>query len=133
MSTFDTKGPIAEAQLDLFMITVWVSLFIFVVVGAVFLVATIKFRERKNDDRPMPAQGHGNPLVEIGLIGASVLLLVIVAVPTLRAIWYTHDFPVIFCSRPNDASKRLLYSAKSVILDSGWDFPPRERRLVRAG
>jgi cytochrome c oxidase subunit 2 len=93
MSTFDTKGPIAEAQLDLFMVTVWVSLFIFVIVGAVFLVATIKFRERKNDDRPLPAQGHGNPLVEIGLIGASILLLVVVAVPTLRAIWFTHDIP----------------------------------------
>ncbi|MDG1241292.1 MAG: cytochrome c oxidase subunit II [Opitutae bacterium] len=94
MSTFDTKGPIAEAQLDLFMVTIWVSLFIFVLVGAVYIVAMFKFRERKNDDRPLPVQGHGNPLIEIALIGASILLLVIVAVPTLRAIWYTHDFPV---------------------------------------
>ena len=94
MSTFDTKGPIAEAQLDLFMVTVWVSLFIFVLVGAVYIVAMFKFRERKDDDRPLPVQGHGNPLIEIGLIGASILLLVIVAVPTQRAIWYTHDFPV---------------------------------------
>ena len=94
MSTFDTKGPIAEAQLDLFMVTVWVSLFIFVLVGAVYIVAMFKFRERKDDDRPLPVQGHGNPLIEIGLIGASILLLVIVAVPTLRAIWYTHDFLV---------------------------------------
>lgn len=94
MSTFDTKGPIAETQYDLFMVTVWVTGFIFVIVGAVYLYAMIKFRERKNDDRPLPAQGHGNPLVEIGLIGASILLLVIVAVPTLKAIWYTHDFPV---------------------------------------
>lgn len=94
MSTFDTKGPIAEAQLDLFMVTVWVSAFIFIIVGGVFLVAVIKFREKKDDDRPMPSQGHGNPLVEIGLIGASILLLVIVAVPTLKAIWFTHDLPV---------------------------------------
>ncbi|MFQ3225434.1 MAG: cytochrome c oxidase subunit 2 [Lentimonas sp.] len=94
MSTFDTKGPIAETQYELFMVTVWVTGFIFVVVGGVFLYATIKFRERKNDDRPLPAQGHGNPLIEIGLIGASILLLVIVAVPTLKAIWYTHDFPI---------------------------------------
>ena len=99
MSTFDTRGPIAETQYDLFMVTVWVTSFIFVVVGAVYLYATIKFRERKNDDRPLPAQGHGNPLVEIGLIGASILLLVIVAVPTLKAIWYTHDFPVTEVSK----------------------------------
>lgn len=93
MSTFVTNGPIAEEQYNLFMITVWVTLFIFIVVGGIFVVAIVKFRERPNDDRPLPAQGHGNPLIEIGLIGASVLLLVIIAVPTLKAIWYTHDTP----------------------------------------
>ena len=94
MSTFNPKGPIAETQLDLFYLTVWVTGFIFVVVGGVFVVAIVKFRERPNDNRPMPSQGHGNPLIEIGLIGASVLLLVIIAVPTLQAIWYTHDTPM---------------------------------------
>lgn len=93
MSTFVTKGPIAEEQYNLFMLTVWVTLGIFIVVGGVYVVAIIKFRERPNDDRPLPAQGHGNPLVEIGLIGASILLLVIIAVPTLQAIWFTHDTP----------------------------------------
>lgn len=93
MSTFKPKGPIAEEQLDLFMLTVWVTGFIFIVVGGVYVYAVIKFRERPNDDRPMPSQGHGNPLIEIGLIGASVLLLVIIAVPTLQAIWFTHDTP----------------------------------------
>jgi cytochrome c oxidase subunit 2 len=93
MSTFVTKGPVAETQYDLFMLTVWVTLGIFIVVGGAFAFAIIKFRERPNDDRPMPSQGHGNPLVEIGLIGASILLLVIIAVPTLQGIWYTHDTP----------------------------------------
>jgi len=94
MSTFVAKGPVAEEQLNLFMITVWVTLGIFIVVGGTYVVAIIKFRERPNDDRPLPSQGHGNPLIEIGLIGASVLLLVIIAVPTLKAIWFTHDTPV---------------------------------------
>lgn len=94
MSTIDTKGPVADAQFDLFMITVWVTLFIFIVVGGALLWAVVKFREKPGDDRPLPSQGHGNPLIEISLIGASVLLLVIIAVPTLRAIWFTHDVPV---------------------------------------
>lgn len=94
MSTFETKGPIAEAQLDLFMVTVWVTSGLFIVVGGILLIAVIKFREKKGDNRPLPSQGHGNPLVEIGLIGGSVLLLVVIAVPTLRAIWFTHDIPI---------------------------------------
>ncbi|MEO0509314.1 MAG: c-type cytochrome [Verrucomicrobiota bacterium] len=93
MSTFVAKGPVAEEQLNLFMITVWVTFGIFILVGGTYVVAIIKFRERPNDDRPLPSQGHGNPLIEIGLIGFSVLLLVIIAVPTLEAIWFTQEIP----------------------------------------
>ncbi|MGZ0655115.1 cytochrome c oxidase subunit II [Coraliomargarita sp. W4R53] len=100
MSTFATKGPIAEEQLNLFMLTVWVTGVIFIIVSGVFAYAIIKFRERPNDDRPMPSQGHGNPLVEIGLIGASILLLAVIAVPTLKAIWFTQE-------TPDDAESRM--------------------------
>lgn len=94
MSTLDVDGPVAESQLNLFYVTLWVTLFIFVVVGGVMLWVVVKFREKEGDsDRPLPSQGHGNPLVEVSLIGASVLLLVIIAVPTLRGIWFTHDVP----------------------------------------
>ena len=93
MSTLDTKGPVAEVQYELFMTTVWVTTFIFITVGSVYLFAIFKFREKKNDTRPLPSQGHGNPLIEVSLIGASILLLVVIAVPTLRAIWYTHETP----------------------------------------
>jgi len=94
MSTFKARGPVAEAQLDLFYITLWVVVGLFIAVGGVLLIAVIKFREKKGDTSPLPSHGHGNPLVEIGLIGGSVLLLVVIAVPTLRAIWFTHDLPI---------------------------------------
>ena len=67
MSTFVPKGPIAETQLDLFMLTVWVTGFIFIAVGGVYTYAIIRFREKPNDNRPLPTQGHGNPLIEICL------------------------------------------------------------------
>jgi cytochrome c oxidase subunit 2 len=95
MSTRDTVGPVAQAQWDVFMVTVWVTLFIFVVVGSVLAYAQIKFRAKSDADEHAepPPQGHGNPMIEIGLIVASVLLLVIIAIPTLKNIWYTHDVP----------------------------------------
>jgi cytochrome c oxidase subunit 2 len=95
-STMVTAGPVAERQWDLFMITVWVSTFIFIIVGAALAYAQIKFRARSEADElaAVPAEaGHGNPLVEIGLIAGSVILLVIIAIPTVRDIWYTHDVP----------------------------------------
>jgi cytochrome c oxidase subunit II len=94
-STFQPEGPVARAQQDVFYLTVWVSLVIFVLVGSVLAYATWKYRARSADDEHAepPPQGHGNPLVELSLIGASVLALVIIAVPTLRAIWYSYDVP----------------------------------------
>jgi cytochrome c oxidase subunit 2 len=94
-STMVTEGPVASRQWDLFMITVYVTTFIFVIVGAVLAYAQIKFRAKDAaaEKSEPPPQGHGNPLIEIGLIAASVGLLVIIAIPTVRDIWYTHDVP----------------------------------------
>jgi cytochrome c oxidase subunit II len=94
-STMNTAGPVAQEQWDIFMVTVWVTLVIFILVGSVLAYATLKFRARSDADEHAepPAQSHGNPLVELSLIGASVLALVIIAVPTLKGIWSTYDVP----------------------------------------
>ena len=93
-STYLTGGPVAKSQWDLFMVTVYVTFGIFVVVGSVLAYATLKFRARSKDDEQVEVQqGHGHPLVEVTLVAGSALLLVIIAVPTLRGIWYTHDVP----------------------------------------
>jgi len=94
-STIKVAGVVAREQVELFYVTCWVSLVIFLIVGAVLAYATFKFRARSEADEHAepPPQGHGNPLIELGLIGASVLALVIIAVPTLRGIWSTYDVP----------------------------------------
>ncbi len=94
-STMVVEGPVARDQLYVFYVTCWVTLVIFIIVGGVLAYATVKFRARSEADEHAepPPQGHGNPLVELGLIGGSVLALVFIAIPTLRAIWTTHDVP----------------------------------------
>jgi cytochrome c oxidase subunit II len=107
-SVIDTAGPVAREQLDIFMVTVWVTLVIFILVGSVLAYATLKFRARTDADEHAepPPQGHGNPLVELGLIGGSVLALVIIAIPTLRGIWNTYDVP--------EAQKKDAYEITAV-------------------
>src|SRR5471032_2835782 len=94
-STFEVEGPVARAQLSLFYVTCWVTLVIFIIVGSVLAYAMIKFRAKNEADlrAEPPPQGHGNFMVEVSLIGASVLSLVIIAIPTLHGIWYTYDVP----------------------------------------
>ena len=94
-STIDVDGPVAKAQLHVFYVTCWVTLVIFLIVGSVLAYAILKFRARTDADEHAepPEQGHGNPFIELGLIGASVLALVIIAIPTIEAIGYTYDVP----------------------------------------
>lgn len=94
-STFDTKGPVARTQLDVFHVTWYVTLGIFVVVGLALAYATVRYRARNAADEHAqpPPQSHGNPLVEFGLVAASIACLVVIAVPTLRAISYTYAVP----------------------------------------
>ncbi len=93
-STLVVEGPVAQQQLHLFYVTLAVTVFIFITVGSALAYAQIKFRARKDDDdRDPPPQTHGHPVIEVGLIIASTLLLVVIAVPTLHGIWYTYDVP----------------------------------------
>ena len=94
-STFDPAGPVAREQLHLFYLTCWVTLVIFIFVGSALAYAMFKFRAKTDADAHAepPEQSHGNPLVEVSLIGASILSLVIIAIPTLKDIWYTYEVP----------------------------------------
>ena len=129
-STIVVAGPVAQNQYDIFMVTVWVTTGIFIVVGAVLAYATIKFKVPDNhtSDIAPPAQGHGNPFVEIGLIVASVALLVIIAIPTLKGIWYTHDVPEAEKGNAMDITAtgyqwwfKFDYNAETVQLPTGGE------------
>lgn len=131
-STMAVEGPVARAQWDLFMVTVYVTMFIFVIVGAILAYAQIKFRAKNSGDEKTepPEQSHGNPFIEIGLIGASVGLLVIIAIPTLKNIWYTHDVPEEERANAIDVTAtgyqwwfKFEYSGEKMALPMGGEGP----------
>ncbi len=131
-STMVTEGPVAKAQWDLFMVTVYVTTFIFIVVGSVLAYAQIKFRAKDEaaEKAEPPPQGHGNPLIEIGLIAASVILLVFIAIPTVRDVWYTHDVPEAEKGNALDVTAtgfqwwfKFEYNTEMVKLPSGGEAP----------
>lgn len=82
-SIFDPLGPIAQQQMSLFFWTLWLSLIVILGVGGVLFYAIIRFRRRPGDDS-IPPQTHGNAVVEIGLILIATIIVVLVAIPTMR-------------------------------------------------
>jgi cytochrome c oxidase subunit 2 len=94
-STLDPLGPVAERQMSTFMVTLWVSLGIFAVVGSFLVYCLVKFHHKGpiTKDTPLPDQGHGNALTEIALILISVFLVGIIALPTVQGIFYVGTVP----------------------------------------
>jgi len=95
-STLDPDGPVALMQYQTFLVTLFVSLGIFAMVGGLFAYCLVKFRAPGGEvprDYPLPDQGHGNPLFEVGVILVSILLVGIVAVPSVYGVLYGGTLP----------------------------------------
>ncbi len=97
-STLDPKGLVAQNQYDLFMLSVWITIFLFCAVGGCLLFVLWKYRVKNGEEAmEVPPQTHGNSKVETSLILASTVILVILAIPTLQGVVLMNRVP-----DPND-------------------------------
>ncbi|MGH9223987.1 MAG: cytochrome c oxidase subunit II [Acidimicrobiales bacterium] len=91
LDTLEPKGPVARQIDNLIDPVFWVAGVVFVLVQGLAIYAVIKFRHR--DDAPEPVQIHGNTRLELAWTLAPALVLLIIAVPTIRAIFDLNDAP----------------------------------------
>lgn len=90
-STFDTSGPVARSQLALFYWIFGAAAFVFVTVVSVLLFIVFRFRRRPGDADP--PQIHGNRRLEIGWTILPVVVLAVVAFPTVTTIFDNANSP----------------------------------------
>ena len=87
-STFDSVAFVAQKQMSLLYFTTWLSLIVILGVGGVLAYSVFRYRSRSQDDE-IPAQTHGNTVVEVGLILLATVITVIIAIPTVRTNFQT--------------------------------------------
>ncbi|UCH27404.1 MAG: cytochrome c oxidase subunit II [Trueperaceae bacterium] len=90
-SVLHPAGPVAQEQIDLFLWTYYLSWIVVVAVGGVLIYSALRFRRRPGDDS-IPPQVHGNTTLEIAWTAIPVLLVIAVAIPTVRTLWRTEAF-----------------------------------------
>lgn len=84
-SALDPAGPIARAEDNLWDIVFFIAVVVFVLVQGAILYAVFRFRDRGGDD--IPKQVAGNTRLEILWTIIPALILVGIAVPTVRTIF----------------------------------------------
>ena len=90
-STFSPAGPVAQDQIDLFMWTWYLSIPVMLLVGGVLVYVIVKYRRRAGDDS-IPGQTHGNVMIEIIWTTIPVIIVILIAVPTVRSIFNFQSF-----------------------------------------
>jgi cytochrome c oxidase subunit 2 len=88
-SPLNPKGTLAQEQLDLMILSIVIMVLVVVVVFAISIYVLIRFRARKGD-KSIPKQVEGNHKLEIIWTIIPIILLTILAVPTV-GYTFKHD------------------------------------------
>jgi cytochrome c oxidase subunit 2 len=91
-NSLDPAGPEAQKIDDLWWLVFWIAVGVFVVVEAALLYALVRFRRRRDEDRPI-RQVHGNTRLEIVWTIIPAVILAVIAVPTIRTIFELRGEP----------------------------------------
>ncbi|TMW73087.1 cytochrome c oxidase subunit II [Alteribacter natronophilus] len=82
LTALDPRGPVAEMQYSLIILSLLIMIFVIVVVAAIYIYVLIRFREKPGDNH-IPKQVEGNKNLEIIWTAIPIVLLLILAVPNV--------------------------------------------------
>jgi cytochrome c oxidase subunit II len=117
LSTLTPAGEVAQIQYDLMVLSTWIMVGVIAVVTIIFVIVVMKFRRK--DDR-IPKQVEGSHTLEIIWTTIPILLLLILAIPTVAATFKLAD--VSEMEKVNEAGKRdaLVVNVRANLY--WWEF-----------
>ncbi|WP_347549747.1 cytochrome c oxidase subunit II [Pseudalkalibacillus hwajinpoensis] len=93
IALLDPKGTAAEEQLSLLWFSLLLMSIVLIVVFTLFTRFLIKYRERPGQEYDFPVQIEGDKKVEITWIVLPIVILVVLAVPTLATTYQLDETP----------------------------------------
>lgn len=94
MSALDPQGPVGKTQLNLIYLSTAIMAFVVIVVAVIYIYVVTRYRERPGDEKKgIPEQISGSKKLEILWTVIPVILLVILAVPTITTTFRLEEKP----------------------------------------
>jgi cytochrome c oxidase subunit II len=91
LSTLKPSGAVGREQLNILILSVIIMTFVVVVVSVIYLLAFVKFRRSKVGEDYMPKQVEGSHTLEVIWTVIPIILLLILAVPTINSTYKFAD------------------------------------------
>jgi len=83
ISALKPRGPVARDQLFLMKLSLGIMILVVIVVFAIYIYVLVRFRKKKGDKDIIPKQVEGSHTLEIIWTVVPIILLLILAVPTV--------------------------------------------------
>lgn len=93
IAVLNPQGPVAQKQYDLIVYSFWLMMIILVVVLGLFIFMVYKYREKRLAADYMPPDQHGNKWLEIIWTAIPIVIIIAVAIPTVKANYQLEDIP----------------------------------------
>ncbi|MDX7895334.1 cytochrome aa3 quinol oxidase subunit II [Bacillus velezensis] len=123
ISVLDPKGPVADQQKDLILLSIGFMLFIVGVVFVLFTIILVKYRDRKGKDSGnYKPEMHGNTFLEVVWTVIPILIVIALSVPTVQTIYSLEKAP----EATKDKEPLVVYATS---VDWKWVFSYPEQDI----
>ena len=130
ISTLRPSGPVGEEQLNILLLAVVIMTFVVVVVSVIYLLAFVKFRRSKQGENHMPKQVVGSHTLEVIWTVIPIILLLILAVPTLTATYKFAD--VAAMEEVDEEGNKTALTVDVTAKLYWWEFEYKDLGIITA-
>ncbi|WP_077211893.1 cytochrome c oxidase subunit II [Bacillus dakarensis] len=123
LSTLQPAGEVAQTQYDLMVLSTAIMVGVIVVVTVIFLI--VLFRFRRKDDK-IPKQVEGSHKLEIIWTVIPILLLLVLAVPTVKATFDLADVEAMDQKNEEGKTDALVVNVRANLYWWEFEYPNEE-------
>lgn len=116
VSALEPMGDVGKSQLNLMILSIVIMAVVVLIVGVLFIYALVKFRKKPGQEEYIPKQVEGNMKLELLWTIVPLILLLILAVPTVAKTFSLND------ASPGQAEKSDVVHVKVTAHQYWWQF-----------
>ncbi|KUP08751.1 cytochrome B [Bacillus coahuilensis m2-6] len=129
LSTLRPAGEVAQAQYDLMILSTLIMVGVILIVVVIYVIALIRFRRKKGDDS-VPKQVEGSHVLELIWTVIPIILLLILAVPTVAMTFDLADTSDAELVDEEGNKKNLVINVRANLY--WWEFEYPDLGIVTA-
>ncbi|MBS4207754.1 cytochrome c oxidase subunit II [Bacillus sp. FJAT-50079] len=130
LSALKPAGQVAQEQYDLILFSFGIMTLVIIVVFVIFTIVMIRFRRKKGDENKIPKQVEGSHVLEIVWTVIPIILLIILAVPTVSVTFSQGDVSAIGKKDAEGNPEALVVNVKAHLY--WWEFEYPDLGIVTA-